>query len=346
MSAISFNGELVHYEVLGRGRPVLLLHGWIGSWRYWVPTMQQLQAKYRVYALDLYGFGDSGKNPARYSLEHQIALLDDFMNQLGIPKTAIIAHGLGAMIAIMFARRYPDRVPKLMVVSAPLFDSHDLDRRTPAGRKVLMTNNRAPVIPEGEEFGPSAPTAMSASAAMRAALIEAARARGGIPVPSAPPAPDDLTMNRAQILESSNSNPLQGIFMGVSVEALLSKCFKKTDTLYQKLDVDTPKTDLRALLTSAMTYDSGKMLDTMRLLPMQLVIVHGEDDPIIPVPNENVWSYITLDKEQTTLAIPLEGIRHFPMLEDDRFMRVANDFLEADDLSKVAFRDRWRRRTR
>ena len=41
MSAITIGGDLIHYEVLGRGRPVLLVHGWIGSWRYWVPAMQQ-----------------------------------------------------------------------------------------------------------------------------------------------------------------------------------------------------------------------------------------------------------------------------------------------------------------
>ncbi|MFN8527804.1 MAG: alpha/beta hydrolase [Anaerolineae bacterium] len=347
MSAISFNGDLVHYEVLGRGRPVLLIHGWIGSWRYWVPTMQQLQAKYRVYALDLYGFGDSGKNPARYSLEHQIALLDDFMNQLGIPKTAILAHGLGALVAITFARRYAERVPKLLVVSPPLFDPGDLDRRTPAGRKVLMTSNSRASIAEQDDFGPSAPTAMSASAAMRAALIEAARARGnGIPIPQNAPGPDDLTMNRAQILDSSNSNPLQSIFIGISVENLLLKCFKRTDLFFQKLDVDTPKTDIKALIASTSTYDTAKMLDTMRLLPMQTVIVHGSDDPIIPAPNEAVLNYITLDKEHLTLPILLPNIRHFPMLEDESFLRVASDFLEADDLSKVAPKERWRRRTR
>lgn len=39
MSAISVAGDLVHYEVLGRGRQVVLIHGWVGSWRYWIPTM-------------------------------------------------------------------------------------------------------------------------------------------------------------------------------------------------------------------------------------------------------------------------------------------------------------------
>ncbi|MCA9915900.1 MAG: alpha/beta hydrolase, partial [Anaerolineae bacterium] len=63
MSAITINGDLVHYEKLGRGRPVILLHSWIGSWRYWVPLMQKLHLRYSVYSIDLVGYGDSVKNP-------------------------------------------------------------------------------------------------------------------------------------------------------------------------------------------------------------------------------------------------------------------------------------------
>ena len=72
MSAITVGEDLVHYEVLGRGRPVILLHGWIGSWRYWIPLMRQLQMKYLVYAIDLFVFVDSSKNLARYPVLQQI----------------------------------------------------------------------------------------------------------------------------------------------------------------------------------------------------------------------------------------------------------------------------------
>ncbi|MDH4138550.1 MAG: alpha/beta hydrolase, partial [Anaerolineae bacterium] len=38
MSAIVIDGGLIHYESWGRGSPLILLHGWLGSWRYWMPT--------------------------------------------------------------------------------------------------------------------------------------------------------------------------------------------------------------------------------------------------------------------------------------------------------------------
>ncbi len=121
MSAITIEDDLVHYEVLGRGRPVILLHSWLGSWRYWVPAMQQLSMKYRTYALDLWGFGDSGRDTKRYDFRSQVKLLDQFMEKLGITKAALIGHGLGASVMVRYALEYPDRVPRLMAVSPPLF---------------------------------------------------------------------------------------------------------------------------------------------------------------------------------------------------------------------------------
>ena len=53
MSVILLNQSIVHYEALGRGRPIVFLHGWVGSWRYWISSMQVASTSYRAYALDL-----------------------------------------------------------------------------------------------------------------------------------------------------------------------------------------------------------------------------------------------------------------------------------------------------
>ncbi len=120
MSVVTLDGEIIHYEVLGRGRPIFFLHGWVGSWRYWVPTMQAASMGYRAYALDMWGFGDSAKRTAKYSLENQVSLLDQFMEQLGIAKIALVGHGLGAVVALSFAARNPRLVDRVMVSSLPL----------------------------------------------------------------------------------------------------------------------------------------------------------------------------------------------------------------------------------
>jgi pimeloyl-ACP methyl ester carboxylesterase len=120
MSAILLDDKIVHYEVLGRGRPIIFLHGWVGSWRYWVPAMQTAAMSFRAYALDLWGFGDTAHDSAGYALEKQAGLLDLFMQEMGIGKVALIGHGLGALTAILFARKFPDVVDRLMAVNVPL----------------------------------------------------------------------------------------------------------------------------------------------------------------------------------------------------------------------------------
>jgi pimeloyl-ACP methyl ester carboxylesterase len=334
MSAITIGGELIHYEVLGRGRPVILIHSWLGSWRYWVPTMQNLQLKYRVYALDLHGFGDSSKNHHKYTLDNQVKLLSDFMTAMAIPKAAVIGHGLGAWVTAEFARLYPDKAPRVMLISAPLFNMDDLERRVHPAR-----SNAA-------QHHPPTPQALNEATIMnstiRTAMLErirAAQVSGDIiaDIPGLPSLP---------IERSPRYNPLQPIIGSNTVEMLLQRCVKRSDPLYPKLEVDLPKTDLQALRVSALEFDCGRFLDAVWLLTMPTVVLHGLEDTLIEPPDERVWNYVTATKEDRLLPIPLPGVRHFPMLEYDRFNRLVNEFLEVDDISKLEVKERWKRRSR
>jgi len=404
MSAITVGSDLVHYEVLGRGgRPVILVHGWLGSWRYWIPTMRQLQLKYRVYAVDLFGFGDSSKNPERYTINQQIELLDDFMKQLGIPKAAILAHGLGAHVAIEFAKQYPDRVARMLLSSAPVFDSGDLATRVRPGQKVILTNTSTtttstsinptinspmtdativsrpsltispppttapstattpttatpiasnPLVDDGEteilvtgvDKSVSDPTIVSSNRDTivnpslvidREKLREAALAAAKMTTTTEPnPKPKDEATN--PLREALNQN----------MADLLAKCFKKSEAEFEKLQADITKSDNSVLKFSTIGFDAGMMLDTIRLLSMPVVLVHGADDPIITAPSEAVWDYLTIEKEEQILPVPMSGVRHFPMLESETFLRLVGMFLETAEISKIELKERWRRRSR
>jgi pimeloyl-ACP methyl ester carboxylesterase len=120
MSVVLLNDRLLHYEVLGRGRPVIFIHGWVGSWRYWIPAMQAASTNFRAYAMDLWGFGDSAHETTRYSLDQQVEGVSNFLQLLGILKIALVGHGLGAITAMFFTRLYPDLVDRLMLVDCPL----------------------------------------------------------------------------------------------------------------------------------------------------------------------------------------------------------------------------------
>lgn len=99
---------------------MIFLHSWLGSWRYWLPTMDAISDRYRSYALDFWGFGESDRHESAFSLAEYTAMLLDFMENLGLARVALVGHGLGGMVAIEAAAKYPERFTKLVTVAAPI----------------------------------------------------------------------------------------------------------------------------------------------------------------------------------------------------------------------------------
>lgn len=121
MSITTIGQHLVHYEALGRGQPLIFIHGWLGSWRYWWPAMQALSTHNRTFALDLWGFGDSTKASEKYSLSDNVTLLEEFVQRLGIASPAVIVgHGIGAAVALRYTLRNPQQVVRLATVAFPI----------------------------------------------------------------------------------------------------------------------------------------------------------------------------------------------------------------------------------
>jgi pimeloyl-ACP methyl ester carboxylesterase len=123
MSSIVTSQGIVHYEAYGRGRPVILLHGWINSWGVWQDVMIDLaeHGHYKVYALDFWGFGESAKaNTPPFKVMSYVQMVDQFMESLGIERAPILGHSMGGTVALAFALEYPARVTKVGAVGAPI----------------------------------------------------------------------------------------------------------------------------------------------------------------------------------------------------------------------------------
>jgi pimeloyl-ACP methyl ester carboxylesterase len=120
MSSIVTDRGLVHYEAFGRGRPVILLHGWLESWDHWLETMESLGDGYKAYALDFWGFGDSGKQGNSFTVQDYVEMVDQFMERLGIVQAPIIGHSMGGTVSLGLALEHPGRVQKVAVVGSPI----------------------------------------------------------------------------------------------------------------------------------------------------------------------------------------------------------------------------------
>jgi pimeloyl-ACP methyl ester carboxylesterase len=137
VSSITTDQGIVHYEVYGRGRPVILLHGWLGSWGLWQQTMSVLGANYRTYALDFWGFGESGKKRETYAVQDFVSLVDQFMDHLGIMNAPLVGHSMGGTVSLAVAIQYPHRVSKVVVVGSPMVGSSLAWALRMAGRRPI-----------------------------------------------------------------------------------------------------------------------------------------------------------------------------------------------------------------
>jgi pimeloyl-ACP methyl ester carboxylesterase len=146
MSAIILDGSIVHYEALGRGRPIVFLHDWVGSWRYWINAMQVASTSFRAYALDLFGFGDTARNPVQYTLDKQAELVNRFLMEMGIGKVALVGHGLGALVGLAFIKKIPSSVDRMMAINCPMdYDALNARLRTaPMTELVEWLSTRTP----------------------------------------------------------------------------------------------------------------------------------------------------------------------------------------------------------
>lgn len=112
---------IVHYQAYGRGRPVILLHGWLGSWALWRSTIEDLGREYRTYAIDFFGFGESRSHEV--SVDLYVELVYQFMYRLGIQRAALVGHSMGGTVSLGVASRYPERVANVTVIGSPIVGS-------------------------------------------------------------------------------------------------------------------------------------------------------------------------------------------------------------------------------
>ena len=92
------NGLRQHVVLAGEGEPILLLHGFLGTWRVWRDVIPLLSARFTVVAPDLRGFGDTEKPASGYDGLSMVEDLRALVASLGLGRPRLVAaHDMGAL---------------------------------------------------------------------------------------------------------------------------------------------------------------------------------------------------------------------------------------------------------
>jgi 4,5:9,10-diseco-3-hydroxy-5,9,17-trioxoandrosta-1(10),2-diene-4-oate hydrolase len=103
----------------GEGKvPIVLVHGLGGFVESWTENIEALTQKHRVIAMDLVGFGRSGKPPVAYSIPYLCEFIRDFMATLRIERAVFVGNSMGGAIALQIALTFPEMVDKLVLVAS------------------------------------------------------------------------------------------------------------------------------------------------------------------------------------------------------------------------------------
>lgn len=116
---IQVGQQTIYYQVAGenKGEPIILIHGLSASSRWWVRNIPALAESYRVYLLDLPGFGIMRRFRKRFALDELASGIVAWMEEAGIERAHLMGHSMGGYICLRIAARYPERIKRLVLVS-------------------------------------------------------------------------------------------------------------------------------------------------------------------------------------------------------------------------------------
>jgi pimeloyl-ACP methyl ester carboxylesterase len=122
-SVVLASGLTVPYAETGNSaaKPVVFVHAYVESWRYFEVVLDQLPRSLHGYAPTQRGHGDAGLPAYGYLPEDFAADIVEFMDVLGIRRAALVGSSSGGLVSLLAASTYPARVSALVLISCPAY---------------------------------------------------------------------------------------------------------------------------------------------------------------------------------------------------------------------------------
>ena len=114
---IKVQGLNVNYIQYGKGKDILLLHGWGQNIEMMKPIGDSFCDRYRITIIDFPGFGQSEEPHEAWTIEKYSLMLEEFVKETGIKKPIVMGHSFGGRVAIKFSSR--NNIEKLVLFGSP-----------------------------------------------------------------------------------------------------------------------------------------------------------------------------------------------------------------------------------
>ncbi|WP_376795709.1 alpha/beta fold hydrolase [Thermogemmatispora sp.] len=115
---VTVDGIPVRYECAGQGEPVVFVHGLSGSTKWWARNIPAIAQHYRVYLVDLPGFGAMRRYRRQFQLLRAPHWLDHLCQALGLESFSLVGHSMGGYVCMALAAQRPERVRHLVLVAS------------------------------------------------------------------------------------------------------------------------------------------------------------------------------------------------------------------------------------
>jgi len=128
MPLANLNGTRIHYQRIGEGPDLVLVHGIAANLAFWFPRIAPaLAQRRRVTVYDLRGHGLSAMPPVGYTPADMAEDLGGLMDHLGIERADLVGHSFGGTICLEYAARHPDRVRSLTLADVTVNALQSID---------------------------------------------------------------------------------------------------------------------------------------------------------------------------------------------------------------------------
>jgi len=129
MKTISFKYGTISFSVKGKGRAIVLLHGFLESKEIWSSYADKLARVYKVIAIDLPGHGKSDCFGYVHRMDFMAQSVKAVLDSLHLRRYLLIGHSMGGYVALSFAERYPESIKGLLLFhSTALADTREKKR--------------------------------------------------------------------------------------------------------------------------------------------------------------------------------------------------------------------------